>query len=298
MCGINQATATDITSLADRPAIAQPNNPNRPFPPHHLYSSSQSSMTNTLAAFLTTFSRFCWIEHAFQSMLQYGFRLTFNKDHPMHTLPLLLSILVICPAENPQEASQQKASGTSTTQATQPQSLDLQAPTRVPHSSFSAPPVGNATTIDCDAGNLKLVKTFPNSARFFPAHDHQHSPPLTPLPIMIYEGMTLTICQKTGLFELEFLAEIPRTCVTMNLDFTIHITCDKTVHLTLPPITLHGEKNTASTEHPSQPHTTETWKVRRTGSSEQLKGLTEQQVRQATRCGKVTVGTGILATGR
>jgi hypothetical protein len=118
------------------------------------------------------------------------------------------------------------------------------------------------------------------------------------MPILIYEGMKLTICQKTGQFELEFLAEIPRTCVTMNLDFTIQISCNTTVHLTLPPITFHGESPAAAAKHPSQPHTTETWKVRRTGSSEQLKGLTEQQVGKATRCGKVTIGTGVLASGR
>lgn len=107
-----------------------------------------------------------------------------------------------------------------------------------------------------------------NSPAHFGVHEHsRYGRVATTRPVVIYEGMTLKVDPGTGEFEVRFLAEVPRTTVVMNMQFRIE-GLDGPSTVTLPPL-VFGADRRHDLKHASP--TSNTWQVRRTGTSDVLK---------------------------
>jgi hypothetical protein len=149
-------------------------------------------------------------------------------------------------------------------------------------------PGSRNTELEPAAGPTIFTAVFNSSAHFALQDASTHGRLANTLPVVIYEDMTITVNPATGDFEVRFVAEVPLTSVVMNLQFEVE-GLDAPRTITLTPIVFPCDR---SQQNQQAIAGSNTWQVRRTGSSQILKRAAQGGLDQfsLSRRGTVSIG--------
>jgi hypothetical protein len=144
------------------------------------------------------------------------------------------------------------------------------------------------TELEPAAGPTVFTAVFNSSAHFALQDASPHGRLANTLPVVIYEDMTLTVNPATGDFEVRFVAEVPLTSVVMNLQFEV-VGLEGRNTITLTPIVFRCDR---SQQNQQAIVGSNTWQVRRTGSSQILKRAAQGSLDRLalSRRGTVSIG--------
>ena len=156
-------------------------------------------------------------------------------------LPLILLLAASAPAQAP-----------TPTKPTFPGCLDGCPSAHDPAPFLRVPkitPVGECRddgAVKCDAAT-GWVQTFHSAARFNIPRFDRNLEAMETDALVIYEGMKLTVNDKTGIYDLSFTATAPLMPVTVRLQMVFgHEDLLKPIRMTLPPFRIESENQAQS----------------------------------------------------